>query len=315
MKAVIRSTAVILAFIILSLAGCRSNPALAPTEGTIEVTGGKVWYRIIGEGNETPLLLLHGGPGGTSWSFYTLAELSEDRPMILFDQLGSGRSYTDMDTSLMTLDSYVEQLKEFTTALGLNEFYLLGHSWGTTLGLAYYTGYPEGIEAMIFNSPCFSTQLWIRDADSLIGTLPDSIQVVIDDAIEKKEFDTPEFRQAERVYNRNFLLRGEVIFNAFDTAPAHMNTEIYETMWGPCEFIATGTLKDLDLVHMLDDIEVPTLFVTGEFDEASPSTVRYFQSLTPGSKFELIEGAGHATMHDNLPQNLQVIRDFLNELD
>jgi proline iminopeptidase len=32
-------------------------------EGYIEVTGGQIWYKIVGEGDGVPLLLLHGGPG------------------------------------------------------------------------------------------------------------------------------------------------------------------------------------------------------------------------------------------------------------
>jgi hypothetical protein len=37
-----------------------------PREGFLNVTGGPVWYRILGEGNGTPILAVHGGPGGTS---------------------------------------------------------------------------------------------------------------------------------------------------------------------------------------------------------------------------------------------------------
>ncbi len=60
---------------------------------------------------------------------------------------------------------------------------------------------------------------------------------------------------------------------------------------------------------------MPTLFITGEYDEARPVTVRYFQSLVPGAQMEVIEGAGHSTMHDNLAQNTAVIRDFLKQLE
>ena len=50
--------------IIAFLAGCKFTPGLKPGEGYIDVKGGKIWYRIIGEGKQIPILLLHGGPGG-----------------------------------------------------------------------------------------------------------------------------------------------------------------------------------------------------------------------------------------------------------
>ena len=85
-------------------------------------------------------------------------------------------------------------------------------------------------------------------------------------------------------------------------------------MWGPTEFTATGTLINYNRVQSLKTIKVPTLFITGEFDEARPVSVRYFQSLVPHSKFVMIEGAGHGTMHDNRSQNISAIKTFLDEL-
>ncbi|MDQ8168785.1 MAG: hypothetical protein P3C09_13635, partial [Gemmatimonadota bacterium] len=67
-------------------------------EGMIDVPGGKVWYRRIGNGPGVPLLALHGGPGGTSCRFEVLAPLANERPVIFYDQLGSGRSEHPTDT-------------------------------------------------------------------------------------------------------------------------------------------------------------------------------------------------------------------------
>jgi proline iminopeptidase len=40
-----------------------SNPVLKSGQGFVEVEGGKIWYGIMGSGDETPLLCMHGGPG------------------------------------------------------------------------------------------------------------------------------------------------------------------------------------------------------------------------------------------------------------
>jgi proline iminopeptidase len=309
------SFAIVSAFILFAFLNCQTNPILTPGEGYIEVRGGKIWYRIIGEGNKTPIVLLHGGPGGTSWALYPLAELGKDRPFILYDQLGSGRSDHNIDTTLMNVENFVEQLKAIKSALCLKNLYIYGHSWGTALGLEYYLAYPKGIKALIFNSPLFSTPTWIKDADSLVSYLPDSIQILIDKAKENKTYTTSEFEFAVKIYNQNYNLRGPVIYNKYDTMPAPPSWEIYEYMWGPYEFVSTGTLKNYDITYRLKEVKIPTLFITGRFDEARPSTVQHFHDIVPNSKFEIIENAGHCTMHDNLPQNLKVINDFLNEIE
>src|SRR5437879_3781719 len=86
---------VLLAWLIL--AGCtqtsfvpRDEPT--PKEGFLDVPGGPIWYRVAGTGSGTPLLLLHGGPGARSCRLSALAALGDERPIVFYDQLGSGRS-------------------------------------------------------------------------------------------------------------------------------------------------------------------------------------------------------------------------------
>ncbi|MBK8787612.1 MAG: proline iminopeptidase-family hydrolase [Chitinophagaceae bacterium] len=308
--------ATLFAFIIIVLfAGCRSTPQLKAGEGYVTVKGGKIWYRILGEGKQTPLLMLHGGPGGTSKSFYQFASLGEDRPVIIFDQLGSGRSGYHTDTTLLKVENFVEQVEALKTSLGLKEFYLHGHSWGTALALEYYLKYPKGIKAIIFNSPYFSTSLWKADADTLITTLPDSIQLAIKTGEKNHDYGSPAYKNANEVFYKNFGVRKTKLTSELDTSTAKGNEFIYNYMWGPTEFTAAGTLINYNRVQSLKTIKVPTLFITGEFDEARPVTVKYFQSLVPNSKFVMIDGAGHGTMHDNKRQNISAVKNFLDSLE
>jgi len=90
---------------------------------------------------------------------------------------------------------------------------------------------------------------------------------------------------------------------------------VYHYMWGRNEFFATGPLKDYDRTGDLDKIKVPTLYTVGEFDEARPETVEYYQSLTPGATLKIIPNAGHMTMHDNPEEDLRIVSEFLNALD
>jgi proline iminopeptidase len=62
-------------------------------------------------------------------------------------------------------------------------------------------------------------------------------------------------------------------------------------------------------------IKVPTLLTAGEFDEARPSSVRYYTSLIPGAQFQVISNAAHVTMGDNPKENNRVLSEFLRKID
>ena len=81
MNRVIIFFAVICSMTAMASADDRStDPVLS--EGFVEVTGGQVWYRIVGSGARTPLLVLHGGPGASSIYLKPLEALADDRPVI-----------------------------------------------------------------------------------------------------------------------------------------------------------------------------------------------------------------------------------------
>jgi proline iminopeptidase len=294
---------------------CQSPKEFSPGEGYVQLKDGKVWYRIVGEGDKSPLLLLHGGPGATSYYLNPMAELGSDRPVIFWDQLGCGRSPAEIDTSKLTVAYFVEQLEEFRQLMGIDEFYLYGHSWGTMLGLDYYLKYPEAVKAMILASPALSISRWTQDANSLISYLPDSIQNIIQVHSEAGTYESAEFQQAVGVYYQNYVARKQPWSADMDSTFDNFGEAVYLHMWGPTEFTSTGILKNYERADRLPEIKVPTLFMAGEFDEATPASTQYFQSLVPNSKLKIISNAAHITMHDNTVENNQVIAEFLRDLD
>src|SRR5262249_47797988 len=164
--------------LVLSL-GCRER-GLTAGEGFIAAPGGEVYYRVLGSGTKPPLLLLHGGPGGPSCGFMALADLASDRPLVLYDQLGSGRSQRPNDTTLWRADRFVDEVGAVRDALGLRRVHLLGHSWGGALAAEYLlTKKPDGVLSVIFSSPLLSTPRWVADARTLRSTLPDTVQATL----------------------------------------------------------------------------------------------------------------------------------------
>ena len=105
-------------------------------EGTIALERGfKIWYRCVGKGDATPLLLLHGGPGAGHDYLGPLDELADTRRVVFYDQLGCGKSERPDDVGLWTLERFVHEVDEVRAALGLESVHLLGQSWGGWLGI------------------------------------------------------------------------------------------------------------------------------------------------------------------------------------
>ncbi len=141
------SRLVVAALLAISTLGCGPNPttktepdspptkSIQPGEGHVTVNGGKIWYRIVGSGKGTPVLVLHGGPGFPSDYLQPLEALGDERPVVFYDQLGCGKSDRPEDPKLWRAQRFVEELAEVRNALGLERIHLYGHSWGTMLAV------------------------------------------------------------------------------------------------------------------------------------------------------------------------------------
>ena len=94
-----------------------------------------------------------------------------------------------------------------------------------------------------------------------------------------------------------------------------INSSLYEYMWGPADWAATGTLKNYNREDFLLTLDLPVLFTTGRYDEAVPETVAYFHSLTPGAKIAILENSAHLTMQDEPEEYNRIIREFLQSIE
>lgn len=302
------------ALLFATLLGC-TDTGLEPGEGYIDVEGGRVWYRIVGSGNETPLLLLHGGPGFTSHYLAPLEQVSVDRPVIFYDQLGAGRSDRPSDESLWRADRFVAELAQVREALGLEEVFILGHSWGTMLAVDYMLTNPDGVEGLILASPAINVSRWADDARRLLAQLPETTQAIIERHEAAGTYDADEYQEATMEYYRNYLLRADPwpqdVLDSFE----QFSEAVYGLMWGPSEFTITGTLSDYNREDALPDLDLPVLFTAGRYDEATPETTQYYASLVPNSRVRIFENSAHVTMQDEPGEYARVVREFLNEIE
>jgi proline iminopeptidase len=285
--------------------------------GYINVTGGRVWYKRVGSDKPgIPLLLLHGGPGGTHLTLQGLTALSDERPVVFYDQLGSGKSDRPTDKSLWTMERFVEELAQVREALRLDRVHILGHSWGTMLLAEYLlTRQPTGVESVIFSSPCHSAPRWAEDQARYKKQLPQELQDIIDRCEAEGTTDSEDYQKAVEEYYRRHVCRLDPPPPIREQAKKESNHEIYLHMWGPAEFSATGTLKSFDCTDRLHEIHVPTLFTCGRYDEATPETVADYCSRVPGAKMVVFENSSHTPYLEEPEAYIAVVREFLRSVE
>jgi proline iminopeptidase len=301
--------------------GCSEPPAADAGGGPVltdssrlAVDGGSMWYRVTGSGAGTPVILLHGGPGFASHYLKPLEALGDDRLVVRYDQLGSGKSDPVTDTSLFTVEHFVAQLETLRQHLGIERFHLYGHSWGTMLGVEYYRAHPERVASLTLASAALDARAWESHARELLATLPDSMVRAVEQREAERNYQAPDYQAALGEFYARYVWRHPVAAD-LDSLMASFNTAIYGFMWGPSEFTVTGTLGDFDATPMLPEISVPVLYTVGEFDEANPATIERFAGMTPGARFVVIPGAAHITAWDNPEADVAAVRAFLREAD
>lgn len=286
-------------------------------EGYIQVTGGKVWYWETGVYKEgIPLLVLHGGPGAAHDYLEPVEPLSDERPVIFYDQLGCGDSDRPDDTSLWTIERFVEEVVAIRKALALEQVHILGQSWGSMLAVDYMlTRKPEGVTSLILSGPCLSASRFVADQRAYLLGFPEDIQNAILKSEASGNFDFPEYQDAVVAYYKRHVCCLDPWPDCLNRTIEKMGHAVYEYMWGPSEFTMSGTLKDYERAERLKEITVPVLFTCGQYDEATPATTLYYQSMLPGSEIVIFENASHDHHIEKPEEYLAAVRDFLGRVE
>ena len=294
----------------------------APTlERMIPVEGGRVYVRVNGDlsGPKPPLVILHGGPGGTHGAYLDSLALAGERAVILYDQLDSGRSEWPGDPKNWRVARFVDELDSIAEALAVSRWHVVGHSWGGTLALEYAARRPAALQSLVLASPLISTQSWIADADALRRELPSAVR---DELVRCEPLPAPLPPSCDTATGA-FYAAYNVREPASDGLRAYRptgdrgyNQRLYETMWGRSEFSSTGTLKAYDGEPLLATLDGPrTLFLAGQHDEARPSTLAGFAARVPGSELAVIPGAAHSVFGDRPTETLGILGGWLARHD
>lgn len=285
------------------------------------VPGGRAYVRVNGplDGPRLPLVMIHGGPGGTHSAFLNALALADERAVILYDQLDSGRSDHPGNPANWTVGRFTGEVDAVRGALGVPRWHVLGHSWGGTIALEYGARRPPELAGLVLASPLISTRSWLADAAALRAELPVEVQAMLRQCGGPAPV-TPACEKATDVFYANFNRRDPAteamkIYARTDGGKG-FNAGLYQTMWGSSEFVSTGTLKDYDGEPLLAKLDGPhTLFIDGQYDEARPVTLGAFAARVTGAEFAVVPGAAHGFFNDSPEEALGILRPWLREQD
>jgi proline iminopeptidase len=108
-----------------------------------------LYWEECGNPHGTPIVFLHGGPGGGSLPHHRRFFDPQRWRIILVDQRGAGRSTPAAEIVDNTTWHLVADLEQLRTHLGIDRWALFGGSWGSTLALAYAETWPQRVLGMV----------------------------------------------------------------------------------------------------------------------------------------------------------------------
>jgi proline iminopeptidase len=327
-------TIIALFVICLAFSSCRQSPAQpdlkdstaaasaeVKTGGTrlIQVDGKyNVWTKKIGDG-KIKVLLLHGGPGFTHDYMECFEDFlpKEGIEFYYYDQLGCGNSDQPSDTSLWRIPRFVEEVEQVRKGLGLENFYLLGHSWGGMLAMEYLAKYQSHVKGAVLSNMTAgiaSYMVYAQELKQKFFTAAD--RKTYDSLDQLKKYDSPEFQNLlmNKLYSQVICRLNpwpEPVMRAFKKA----NMAIYIQMQGVDEFHVTGNFKNWDVWDRLKNINVPTLVLGGVHDEMNPADMKREAALLPNSRLYLCPNGSHMAMYDDQQNYFRELTNFLKEVD
>ncbi|MHA7130876.1 proline iminopeptidase-family hydrolase [Algoriphagus namhaensis] len=285
----------------------------------------RVWTQQIGESDAIKVLLLHGGPGMSHGQYGNFIDYlpEEGVEFIWYDQLGSANSDQPSDSTLWTIERFVDEVEQVRQALGLNadNFYLLGQSWGGMLAMEYALKHQENLKGLIVANMMASLPEYERYAKEVLGPqMPQEVFEELMDIERNMDFENPRYMELLNEHHYPY----HVLRMPLDQWPAEVvqtlekvNPEVYVYMQGYSEFGITpgATLEGWDIKSELSKITVPTLVIGGTHDTMDPAHMEWMASEFPNGSFLLCPNGSHLSQYDDPEHFFPGLLTFLKQVD
>ena len=296
-------------------AGIRMIPVNTPI-GTF-----KVWTKRFGNNPRIKVLLLHGGPAFTHEYMECFESFfpKEGIEFYEYDQLGSYYSDQPKDSSLWTVERFVDEVEQVRRAIGADatNFYILGNSWGGILGMEYTLKYQDSMKALIVANMVASAPEYGKYAAEVLAPQMDPKVLAEVRAIEaRNDYSNPRYMELllPNFYTKH-LCRLPEWPDPLNRAFKHFNSEIYTMMQGPSEFGVSGRLATWDIKARLKEIKIPTLMIGAKHDTMDPKAMEEQSKMVQKGRYLYCPNGSHLAMWDDQPVFMSGVIKFINDVD
>lgn len=295
-------------------------------QGTKIITldnGYHLWTNTQGDG-DIHLLALHGGPGGNHEYWEDAAEQLKKQGLnvqvTMYDQLGSLYSdqpdFSDPEIAkkYLTYEYFLDEVDEVREKLGLDNFYLIGQSWGGLLVQEYAVKYGQHLKGAIISSMVDEIDEYVDRVNELREkTLSPEAVAFMKECEAKNDYSNPKYQEYVQVMNEQYVDRKQPskLYHLKDLG----GTAVYNVFQGDNEFVITGKLKDWHFRDQLKNIKVPTLITFGEHETMPIETAKTMNSLIPDSQLVTTPDGGHHHMVDNPDVYYKHLADFIRNVE
>lgn len=270
--------------------------------------GHALYWETVGSPQGVPVVMLHGGPGaGCSERDRRLFDPARTHA-VLFDQRGAGRSTPSGAIAGNSTPQLVADIERLRRHLGIERWWVVGGSWGTTLALAYGQAHPQRCLGFVLRGT------WLYTADE--------VQAMFGPAsAHAPDWHAELFRLTEASTVTKMLARAHALVQSDDPAvhgPIARALLSYE--WVLCDFpplsldealqpenlamariglhyqVHQGFLQEGQLMDGMAAIQhLPGFIIHGEQDRVCPlATAQRLHARWPGSQLRVVHGEGHA---------------------
>lgn len=258
---------------------------------TVEVGGKNIQYLKVGEGEGSPLLLLHGYGGDINIWVFNQEALAAERTVYALDLPGHGGSTKNVGEG--DLASLVDVVAGFMDEMGIDKAHIFGHSMGGAIAGSFAIKHPERVESLaLIASAGLGEEI---NGDYIEGFIAANRRKEMKNAL------TLLFADPELV-NRQ-LVNDVIKFKRLDG--------VNEALRKLADRLFPGG-KQADVPN-ISRVEVPMLVVWGREDKVVP--VAHSENVPDHARVEVIEATGHMPQMEAAGAVNRVIGEFFDSQD
>jgi proline iminopeptidase len=287
--------------------------------GYVRVRGKRLYYRRFGYGGRRTILALHGGPGLTHDYLTPLADLAVDRcNVVLYDQLGCGRSERPASYRDYTISSAADDADEVRRRLNLGRVHLFGHSYGGALALETAVRHPGGLRSVVVSSGFASMDsLWQglrRRVSQLSG--PSRRAVLREDMSGvSTRASIRAWEEFRRRFSEHMQNRPYEVWKTYRLGNPRVNRAMGFS--GPRvlrDGYRHGTMAGWDLTGKLPRLRMPVLVTVGQYDHVVSACSREIHRGIARSRLVVGRGEGHLPFFEHRDRFISLVRGFLDQV-